>query len=433
MSDTMVGLPPVEDLGNRRELHLGEDLINETELMEMFEEECRDFFSSHPPFNQEYDYYLELEKFRKKEAGHLDWQVFKKRLIIQRLAAAKLQAFIEKALDLAPNTRVDLLKQLVMVFSKAYGFTSYTTASINNMLEALDLNRRNFSILRDRYSAAAIFNVVFGYSAHHAESMEMTVSPFSVDIVMSDLEFESLLKHIDPSNAQTCGGFSFCTYVYSNLIYFTVLPKSSTEFQTVLVHEHQHNLNGFYSRHLNFENNRFVMKDSFKAFKEETDLEMRKKYLETYFTYCREVSLEYVKDEILAMLRDQASNYFEEFFSPGGYDFAHKNEDRDQVDLDEYWTQVWDEMHQKIRIDDYRMIIINALAAFSDLRDKTQLSVEEAVALFADKPLAEWGSVARRVVRYTKIEVTNKPRLQKLLNLIRKIFEPPRNLLDGLK
>lgn len=391
----------------RREYYGG---ISQEELDELLGLDFQEQLESNPPIEgifspeEELSKIGKLPKAEKKDA--LD--TFKERLVSQREALASCRIFIERCIAVNNDVPKEYLMNWVEKFGSKYGFSDTQRNIAEGIIDKYYTYRKRAQEISKNFpDDKSLVQELTHIPLDNSSDYNVSVGPMTVDI-RADSETVQQIYRKGAITSFRAGGFASISKHHDPVLY-SVIDKNDP-VSSIAIHEHEHQKNRILREVL----------DTFEATKspaseqdgseevlilsrygsENEAPDIKEELLETYFLLKRQRALERAKDEILAM-KKSGDTYFEDFFKPDSpYNYLEKIIDNKERKDDPIWQKV----ARKVLVDEYRTIIYEALFAFNILQKDGKYTIEEVIAMFADKPLIEWSKTAKRLLEQLAIE-----------------------------
>ncbi|MCD4811591.1 hypothetical protein K8R14_03240 [bacterium] len=366
--------------------------------------------------------------------------LFKSKLSRQREAWAVCRNTIEEQIMFKPDLSREEMVGIIGIFASNYGFPPAQIEVAESLVdEYIDVHRRviefreKFPKNRDLLEKLSSVRI----SKAEAEGVEISVGPVAIEIFCPENVFLKM-----GTNTTSSWDMGYATQsIARNPIPYLVLNEDSPwheiySMSSTLVHEREHQKNKILGPRLystkeietdvlkGMEKDilgSLVMKASdkllrstkllgaketletvalFRRYKRARDFDERSLFVKACMQRAREVALNYVKDEIIAMKAEAD-------VSPHGGEYnIFSNQDGSFYDYLQFFREklhkdkgdkLWQEASQRILVDEYKEIIDNSIMAFDDLKDRGY-SRKEVIALLFDKRLQEWPKTAKRLL-----------------------------------
>jgi hypothetical protein len=389
--------------------------ISQEELGELLGLDFQEQLESNPPIEgifspeEELSKISKLPKVERKDA--LD--TFKERLVSQREALASCRIFIERCIAVNNDVPKEYLMNWVEKFGSKYGFSDTQRKIAEGIIDKYYTYRKRAQEISKSFpDDKSLVQELTHIPLDNSSDFNVSVGPMTVDIRADSETVQQIYRKRVPLTTFRAGGFA-TTSDHPDPVLFSVIDKDDP-VSRIAIHEHEHQKNRVLREVL----------DTFEATKspaseqdgseevlilsrygsENEAPDIKEELLETYFLLKRQRALERAKDEILAM-KKSGDTYFEDFFKPNSpYNYLEEIINREVRKNDPIWQKV----ARKVLIDEYRTIIDEALFAFNILQKDGKYTIEEVIAMFADKPLIEWSKTAKRLLEQLVIEPDEK-------------------------
>ena len=348
------------------------------------------------PINGTFSPEEELSKIKSLSGGQKKEMIdgFKKKLAIQREALANCRIFIERCIEFNPDTPKEKLMGVVEKFGSQYGFTQEQKQTSEKLLDRYYEIRQRVLEIRKRYpNDVDLVSELSGVKFDNTAKFDVSVGPMSVDIIT-----DAFNSRFTSENSKDFIGknFAFGGFVdyskHEQPIPYVVMNKNRSGKKYIATHEHEHQKNALFREIFDKQINQQEEYSIFSKYESEQDPELKRGLLEAYFLIKRQEGLQEAKDEIIARTKGEVnSSYHILFVKNSPYDYFASVIDIESKKND----ALWQEMAKRILVDEYKKILENAISAFYRL-GKSKYTREEAIAIFADKFLAERPKTANR-------------------------------------
>jgi len=386
------------------------------QLEELLLQELDNFSLFYPPFIED-DGFDENDEFNSQEElfriSHLprterkkELPEFKRKVLVQKMAVALCQTYIERILQVQPAYPKDELIKWVEMFASRYGFTKSLWMQILAILDAYEeYQKRALQLVNEVDNNRKIVNILIDYDIKDDDIVRVNVTGMAVDIVVKKKVVNRIMHHDGSINKRArFSGFANRSMTKYGPILYTVIGEENDDY-LVFAHEQQHLKNILFSDYVSSPvSDQQLQNAIYQVYRTRNKIE-KVNLLHDYFILWRAIALEKAKDEIIAMKRDRVSDYYQSFFKPGsGYYHVPDNKDKQKNMrfLDEEMRIVWDKLHESIRVKQYQQIIEDASFAFDVLKRELDCTVEMAIALLMSYPLDAWPKVVLRTLRETE-------------------------------
>lgn len=377
--------------------------IKQKELEKSLYFDFSDALRDNPPIEGCFSPEEELKKIRQlpKDKKGKALESFKDKLVRQREAWAQCRVFIERYIEFDHDVPQEKLLQIVEQFGQKYGFTDSQKQIAEGLLDNYYITRKRALEIREQFpDDVDLVNELTKAGFEKTASFNVSVGPMTIDITADRFDAGRIYHQSkDAVVSFRSNGFA-AQSSHKNPILYIVLNRDKVQKST-LPHEYEHQKNRLFRTIFDREPAIAKKKDLWEQYRLEQEPETKKILLEAYFRLKRQRAFNQAKDEFFAIKKGMTLCSYDIFFEKGGaYDYLGYLRDWEEMK----GNQLWQEVSQKVLVDEYRTIIENAIKAFDDLMQKGGYSEEEAIALLTDKSLPDWPKAVRR-----QLEAKEKP------------------------
>lgn len=369
-----------------------------------FQEQLKDV----PPIEGVFSPEDELTKIKSlpKEQRREALTTFKENLVRQREALAAMRIFIERSIEFNHDVPRKKLLGLVEKFSAQYGFTDRQKQVTEQLIDGYYDNRQRALEIRKKYTDdIALVNELSGLNFDNTVKFDISTGPMSVDIVTDGFNANRIYeKSKDVIVELPYRGFAARSLHELPVLYVVIstssIPKSILKhkgmLKSTLIHEHEHQKNRLFRAIFDKEINLREEYTLLYQYEAEHDPETKRELLEAYFHLKRQRAFQYAKDEVIAIKKDRGYEFYDFFFEKDNSQYDYLAYIRDWKDKKD--DALWQEVAQKVLVEDYKKIFEGAVASFDRLEKGGGYTREEIIAMFADKALPEWPKITRRLL-----------------------------------
>lgn len=393
--------------------------INKSELSKLLNIDFKQELVDNPPLNGSFDPKIELEKVKSspKVTRKQALEEYKSSLLRQHEAIAICRTFMERMINVDPDISKDELMFIFYKFKEQYGFSSAQENIFSLVIDSFLENRKNMKKLREQFKddkelVTHITRIVLDTDA----KVDVTLGPFSFDIDANDIAAAQIYTKGQSSDKNfwsnmRLGGFKITEVIRLNenskpeKVYLTFNHASVDEFvppfrslfelfhERILVHEREHVKNsmieGIISNRI-FDRSSIIYPENYaSATPYQIELNLRN-YLN--------LSLESVKDELLAQVKGGKKARSKIFFENGFYSKHGGYSNLKDPDF----PAIWKDYIQKISIDEYESCVSKGVDSFNSLVNEGGFSRDEVIALVTDVPFKNWPKFCRRIIEAKK-------------------------------
>jgi hypothetical protein len=396
--------------------------LSRREFLDLLDIDFSFFINDVPPINERFspeETFQHIKKSSPEERAQLI-PIFKDTLVRQRKALAACRIFVERSIEYDPETPLQDLQEIVKHFSSPYGFSKEQEAAILDMLNDFALHRTNAREVRARFPKdhELVYHLT-GIPVSSEDVSSILVGPMTIDIETNDTVLRSLYQTLGGTLGDRIEYLGFMARAKNDDVYLTVRttnerligPRGGEKQKGVLEHEREHAKNRVFEEFLNKQENRaFALRIERLSKENPGEEEAYVAAFESTLLDKQVGALRRVRDEILAIVRENPQRLFAEYESlfldgEGNYDFLNKARE----EIRTLSIEGSREAAERILIEDYRRIIRNAVGAYKRLLEEGKYEPREATAVLTDKELSEWPATVRRLVPLGEGELAQTP------------------------
>lgn len=284
-----------------------------------FQEQLRDS----PPFEGIFFPEQELAKVRNapKEEKRGALTVFKEKLAKQREARAMCRTFIERSIEFNNDVSKEKLMELLERFADGYGFTEEQKQETGKLIDGYYENRRRVLKMRREYpDNTKLVNALTGMDFNTASKFEVIVGPMSFEIYTNGSDAKKIFhKSQNTVISFPFGGFAvqsqsekLVMFIVMNMDDSPVFSSNLTDWKTrghSILHEREHQKNRLFRKVFEQRADLGAEEKAFLEYESEPDPATKEALLEIYLTMARERFFSYVRDEIIAMKKEESPNF----------------------------------------------------------------------------------------------------------------------------
>ncbi len=373
--------------------------------------------------NEEVEKLWSVPKRERRKAVAL----FRDKLVRQGEAWMLCRTSIEKQIEANPDLSREEMVGIINEFASHYGFAEKDINVAESLIDDyMEMHKRVVEIRKEFPDDIALINRLTGrkFSKSDAKDFKVSVGPMSIEILCSEFNASRIYKKSEkPEIWFKYGGFASQSDDEKPIYYLVInndYPTKNPNYYdatTVLEREHLKNkilaskLYGIKEIHnageklvgkklLNF--GRIFDDELLQKYESMKDPEKKALLLAEYMRLKREDAFNSAKDEIVAMKKAESNHKLYDYNiflkKPGdSYDYLRRVKNVGVIKDD----SLWQEIAQKILVDEYGKIINDAIYAFDNLRSNGY-SLEEVIAILSDKRLPEWPKTVRRLLEQKK-------------------------------
>jgi hypothetical protein len=367
--------------------------IDEGQLQTLLELEFEQAKKDTPSIPEVFDPEAELGKLKTlpREQKREALTDFKSKLACQREAWATCRTFLRRKIEANHDVEKQDLMDWVTTFSDEYGFTDEQRQTAEEIIDDYYENRQRVKEIREQYpDDIELVNSIMGMGFDAGEKIAVSTGPMTIDISCDGFNSGRLYeRNPDVTVKFKHAGFTSVAYHDGQQIPYIVI---NTDMREVTVpHEYQHRENHLFAQRFDIKQNESW--NLWHQYQDEQDPDTKRALLESCLRVERETALTKTKDELIAMKKDGDKYKYDIWFKQDDSPYDYLSEIRDREDSDLY-----KEYSQRLLVDEYRIIIENAVYAFDQLR-KGKYSTDQTIALLTDKPLNQWPKTVRRLLQ----------------------------------
>lgn len=369
-----------------------------------FQEQLRD----NPPIEGVFSPEDELAKIKSlpREQKRVALATFKENLARQREALAACRVFVERYIEFNHNVPRKKLAALVKKFGEQYGFSDQQKQILKQLIDGYYKSRKRVLEMRRRFADDyKLVNKLSGVNLDKGEKINVSVGPMSIDVETYKFNASRLHGRTDgPVIGFLYGGFATRS-VGDSSVYYIVINRDEWVRESLddptgektRKHEYEHVKNALFRAVFGYKD----APTQLVGYVREQDPETKKIILEDFFSASRTAALERAKDEITACLVDRTLPSLQRRLN--SLFFGQKNDHYDYLANLRNWKKFKDdpfyqETAQRMLVQEYRMIVENAVSSYAELADRGKYSTQEAIALLTDTPLTGWPKTIRRLL-----------------------------------
>jgi hypothetical protein len=393
--------------------------INKSELSKLLNIDFKQELLDNPPLNDSFDPKIELEKVKSspKVTRKQALEEYKSSLLRQQEALAICRTFMERMINVEPDVSKDELMFIFNKFKTQYGFSSEQENIFSLVIDSFLENRKNMKKLREKFKddrdlVTHLTRIVLDTDA----KVDVKLGPFSFDIDANDVAAAQIYTQGQSSDKNFWSNMSLGGFKTTEVIRFTEDSKPEKVYLTfnhagvdelappfrslfelfheqILVHEREHVKNSMIEEIIEnrtFDRSSIIYPENYaSATPYQIELNLRN-YLN--------LSLERVKDELLAQVKGGSKARSKIFFENGYYSKHGGYSNLKDPDF----PDVWKDYIQKISIDEYESCVSKGVDSFNTLVNEGGFSKDEAIALLTDVPFKNWPKFCRRIIAAKK-------------------------------
>ena len=394
------------------------DRLDPGEFEELLSHDFEEHVQENPVINGVFSPEAELDRIKSlpKEQRREALAGFKENLARQRKAWANCRLFIERSIEFYDEIPREGLMEIVEKFGAYYGFTEEQKLSARELIDQYYKHHQKVREMRQKFpNNADLVKELTGLNFDTPEEFDVSVGPMTIDIETNEINGGRLYENSE----NPVIGYSFGAFASQSAgndpTYYIVLNNDwrkrakgygDPSGKQMRQHEYEHQkhklFRAVFEKDLIGDFERDYM---WRNYIQEQDPERKKITLEDFFRREQEVGLDRAKDEITAylaggrrleMLLVQLVDLF--FNKQGNYDYLAYLRDYAPMKTD----QLFQEVSEKILVQEYRSIIEKAVKSLGELINKGKYSSKEAIALLTDKSLSDWPKTIERLLVYDR-------------------------------
>lgn len=352
-----------------------------------------------------------LPKEQKREAV----AAFKKNLARQRKAWAACHVFIESRILMNHDVPKEKLTGVIEQFGAKYGFSGDQKHKAERIIDGFYERRRQALELRQKFSDdRELVKVLTGVDIGNDDYLAVSVGPMAVDIYVNTRNIGRMSEKCLGFNYQGSALFA-SRFDGNNRFSYVVINSDLFDYQKYyeyvcgipiqystlshvpsLYHEYEHQKFGLFWTIFNHQDETVIWK-----YRKNQNPKVKRAF-ERFFRVRRLRALEEAKGEIVACLRNRTYSNLQS--SLNFYFFDRKVKNLDYLAPLRDWEKmkqdpIYQEVAQRMLVDEYRSIIQNAVDSYGELLQKGHYTVQETSALLYDKPLSDWPKTVRRILK----------------------------------
>ncbi|MDD5750143.1 MAG: hypothetical protein PHU56_00630, partial [Candidatus Pacebacteria bacterium] len=356
----------------------------------------------------------------------------------QREAWAVCRTVTEEKIEANHDIPKEEMLGIVKQFASNYGFAERHIKTAEQSIDRYTEMRSRVVETREKYpDDIELVNKLTGVGFTEADKSDFTVGvgPMSFEISCSGSNaariYEKAYEEAHGKSGKPIpkfegGGFLFKSPGLESVLYIVInndYAKYSRFYAATIPHEKQH----YKDRVLSLSSKDSIRADAKKrlnrgmlgflrhrvgeqlfGFERDFEDELWQRYesqknqeekaflLGEYMRLRREHALNQAKEEIMAMKAEDLPryNWHKSFFEqgPDSYDFLAYLRDHEEKKTD----ALWQETAERVLVNEYRKIILAAVAAFDDL-ENLGYTKAETIAILTDKRLPDWPKTVKRL------------------------------------
>jgi len=407
-----------------KEKELNQEISFE-ELSFLLSTEFRQFVSTNPSIEEEFDPEKELKNIKSlpKELRMKELAPFKEKLTTQKLALAECRIYLERLIRHSPDIDRRFLDRTIQIFKDKYGFSEAQLKVFRELLDKYKDLRSDLKLLRERFpNDSELFTFVTNINVDDGDKVEVFLDPVNFYFRVNSSLAAKLMPNKVVSKKEkywSDSGTRGFKINFDNLLLdgkkYEVLGiflptkdevSDQKDFSKTLRHEREHVTNDILKDYF-FENGKSVTN------RERVNPKFLKtrEQIESLLNRVYQTILDRTQDELIAQLISKTGDekkFLTDFklsyktiigkflFGWGYYNYF------EYYDIEEpYFKDLRDDIWaSKIHFlkERYKKDLEKSAKAFWSLINEGNFTLNQAIALLTDKKLLDWPKEAKRIL-----------------------------------
>ncbi|MDO8575914.1 MAG: hypothetical protein Q7R90_01205 [bacterium] len=373
-----------------------DERLTPVEFMELSALELEQIADQIPPIENVFDADAELKRIRTLPRGEKSGaiEVFKDMLNRQRESIMECRLAIERQIEWDPDVAPQNLARTVDFFADNWGFTEKMRDTARGVVFEYVAARNDVVALRQQFpDNAQLVSKLTGLRSEDSGAFDIEVGPISIDIATDSIQAKRMYPEMitQEQSGNKIGGYM--GHGAGGTLYTVTITDAPSDPANTLTHEREHAKNAILMDFFDTKMKGNGLLTSLRI-QGETDPVIRKDLIVCLARNHRDEALNRAKNEIIAMIKDGKSKYFDRFYKHDGnsYDFLKGFRDIYALSTDPAYQQVGTE----IFVREYENILDNGFSAIATLSE-AGYGINETIALFTDIDIQHWPAMARRM------------------------------------
>ncbi len=406
----------------RTKEHLG--TLTPEEFATLIDHDFNDVLKDITPIPDEFDPEIEVQQIltHPSEERQNALDTFKDKLTRQRKAIAECRCFVERQIAFDTDVTKEQLMDILARFAVQYGFSEKQFTDFEEVFDIYSKYHARVHNMRTAFpDDRDLVKHITGMDLAQNADCRVEVGSVSLDIYTDGMSAAAIYhRNTEVVEHFRHGGFAVRVgkenpFLFNVINMDPIVRKVQADDggTKTLVHEQEHQKNYLLSTIFNF-SKKSLFKDYIEEYMGVPDPVLKREILEIAFVGEMENAYERAKDEILAILSSQTTDYLrtgvQSLFFKGeirAYDYLKEQREITNLDGDVLYTRV----AKELLIDEYKVVLTQGIMAITTLVDVGGYTNAEATALLTDKSLLDWPRTARRILAQDDLNTTHQSAL----------------------